>query len=207
VPVLPVHLDSPMAIAALTEYRKRLDELDPEIQELARANGQGVAARHREMCAFCTARLHIVATIAQSRSVQESTEPSIVISSSGMATGGRVLHHLVRALPDPRNTVLLVGFQAEGTRGRRLKDGAPTVRIHGQDVRVQARIESIDSMSAHADAREIMRWLGGFTRPPTLTCLVHGEPGPMDTLKARIERELHWSVRTPNWKEPISIGP
>ena len=207
IPILPVHLDSPMAIAALTEYRKRLEELDPEIAALARANGHGAAARYREVCAFCTARLHIVSSIAESRAVQESSEPSIVVSSSGMATGGRVLHHLERTLPDDRNTVLLVGFQAEGTRGRRLRDGARMVRMHGHDVPVHARVEVVDSMSAHADAGEIMRWLGGFTRPPTLTCLVHGEPGPMDTLKARIERELRWGVRTPNWKEPISIGP
>ncbi len=206
IPILPVHLDSPMAIAALTEYRKRLQELDPEIEELARANGHGAAARYREVCAFCTARLHIVSTIAESRTVQESSEPSIVISASGMATGGRVLHHLARALPDERNTVLLVGFQAEGTRGRRLKDGARTVRMHGQEVPVHARVEAIDSMSAHADAGEIMRWLHGFTRPPTLTCLVHGEPRPMDTLKGRIEQDLHWTVRTPAWKEPIALG-
>src|SRR5256885_508104 len=122
-----------------------------------------------------------------------------------MATGGRVLHHLVNGLPDPRNTVLLAGFQAEGTRGRQLKDGATVVKIHGQMVPVRARIEALDSMSAHADANEIMRWLGGFKRPPTLTCLVHGEPGPMDVLKARIERELNWTVRTPNPGEKIEI--
>ena len=205
IPTLPVHLDSPMAIAALTEYRKRLQELDPEIQELARADGHGAAAGHREMCAFCTARLHIVSSVAQSRAVQESSEPSIVISSSGMATGGRVLHHLERVLPDERNTVLLVGYQAAGTRGRKLRDGARAVRMHGRDVPVQARVEVLDSMSAHADAGEILRWLGGFARPPKLTCLVHGEPGPMDALKARIEQELHWHVKTPGWREPIAL--
>ena len=126
--------------------------------------------------------------------MQESSEPAIVISSSGMATGGRVLHHLERALPDERNTVLFVGYQAAGTRGRKLRDGARAVRMHGQDVPVAgARSRSLDSMSAHADANEILRWLGGFTRPPELTCLVHGEPGPMDALKARIEQELHWT--------------
>ena len=122
-----------------------------------------------------------------------------------MATGGRVLHHLIRALPDARNTVLLAGFQADGTRGRLLRDGARTVRIHGQDIPVHARIEAMDSMSAHADSHEIMRWLGGFTRPPTLTCLVHGEPSPMDALKARVERELKWRVKTPIAGERIEI--
>ncbi len=157
-----------------------LQELDPEIQEMARFDGHRAAAAHRQLCAFCTERLKVVASIPESRAVQESNEPSIVISSSGMATGGRVLHHLAHGLPDPRNTVLLAGFQAEGTRGRQLKDGASLVKIHGQMVPVRARIEALDSMSAHADSGEIMRWLGGFKRPPALTCLVHGEPGPMD---------------------------
>jgi len=116
-----------------------------------------------------------------------------------------VLHHLFRALPDPRNTVLLAGFQAAGTRGRQLQDGARMVRMHGQEVPVEARIEQLESMSAHADANEIMRWLGGFKKPPTLTCLVHGEPVAMDALKARIERELHWTVKTPNPAEKMDI--
>ena len=205
IPTLPVYVDSPMAKAVLDVYRKRVQELDPELQEMARFNGHGAAAAHRRLCAFCTGRLQVVASITESRAVQESNEPSIVISASGMATGGRVLHHLAHGLPDPRNTVLLAGFQAEGTRGRSLKDGASLVKIHGQMVPVRARIEALDSMSAHADAGEIMRWLGGFTRPPRLTCLVHGEPRPMDALKARIERELKWTVRTPNPGEKIEI--
>jgi metallo-beta-lactamase family protein len=122
-----------------------------------------------------------------------------------MATGGRVLHHLAHALPDARNTILFVGYQAAGTRGRLLKDGAILTRIHGRDVPVAAQIAALDSMSAHADTNEIMRWLGQFTRPPSLTCLVHGEPGPMDALKARIERELRWIVKTPLHQETIQI--
>jgi metallo-beta-lactamase family protein len=205
IPVLPVYVDSPMASEVLAKYRARLDELDPEIQEMARFNGHGAAAAHRQVCAFCTERLRVIATIPESKAVQESNESAIVISSSGMATGGRVLHHLARALPDARNTVLLAGFQAEGTRGRQLKDGAPTVWIHGQAVPVHATVAAIDSMSAHADSNEILRWLGGFKRPPALTCLVHGEPGPMDALKARIERELHWTVKTPGPLERIDL--
>jgi len=122
-----------------------------------------------------------------------------------MATGGRVLHHLARALPEPQNTVMFAGFQAAGTRGRLLCDGAKLTRIHGVDVPVRARIERIDSMSAHADADEIMRWLGGFTTPPSLTCLVHGEPVAMEALKARIERELHWTVAMPLQGQGIAI--
>lgn len=202
IPQLPVYVDSPMASAVLAQYRKRANELDAEIS--AAADGQLARAAHA-MCLFCTARLKVVATIAESQQVQEAKEAAVIISSSGMAAGGRVLHHLTRALPDPRNTVLFAGYQAAGTRGRALREGAQTTRIHGQDVPVRARIESLDSISAHADANEIMRWLGHFTRPPALTCLVHGEPVPMDTLKARIERELKWTVRTPAHQEKMEL--
>jgi metallo-beta-lactamase family protein len=149
--------------------------------------------------------LRVITAIGESRAVQEMPGPIIVISSSGMATGGRVLHHLRRGLPDERNTVLFVGYQAAGTRGRALKDGIKVSHIHGEDVPVRARIEVIDSMSAHADAGEIMRWLGGFKTAPSVTFLVHGEPGPMDALKARIERELKWNVRTPAHQETVEL--
>jgi metallo-beta-lactamase family protein len=181
IPHLPVYVDSPMAAAVLTQAARGLS-------------------------IFATARLKVVTTIAESRHIQDANETSIIISSSGMATGGRVLHHLKRALPDPRHTVLFAGYQAAGTRGRQLRDGIKTTRIHGEDVPVRARIAALDSMSAHADANEIMRWLGGFTRPPALTCLVHGEPAPMDTLKARIERELGWTVKTPAHQEKIDLS-
>ena len=124
--------------------------------------------------------------------------PAIVISSSGMATGGRVLHHLKAALPDPRNAVLLVGFQAAGTRGRQLVDGAPAVKIHGQLIPVHARVEKIDSMSAHADSQEILRWLGGFKQAPRMTFLVHGEPVAMEALQASIKASLGWPTMLPD---------
>ena len=129
-----------------------------------------------------------------------------MISSSGMATGGRVLHHLKAALPDPRNTVLLVGFQAEGTRGRHLADGAAEVKIHGGYVPVNARVEKIDSMSAHADSEEVLRWLRGFKRPPAMTFLVHGEPSAMEALQAKIAAELRWETRIPNHRETIELA-
>jgi metallo-beta-lactamase family protein len=203
IPVLPVYVDSPMASAVLAKYRSRLNELDPHDGAMPVTHSRAQA--ERELCQFCTARLKVVASIQESRSVQESTEPAVVISASGMATGGRVLHHLARALPDARNTIVFAGYQSVGTRGRQLRDGARFTRIHGQDVPVHARIESIDSMSAHADADEIMRWLGHFKQPPALTCLVHGEPASMDALKARIERELKWTVKCPEPLEKIEI--
>ena len=202
IPELPVYVDSPMAAAVLETYRSRLSELDAEIVDQAPEDWH---RGHREMCSFCTARLKVISSIPESRAVQESSQPSLVISSSGMATGGRVLHHLEHALPDKRNTVLFCGYQAEGTRGRQLKDGAKFTRLHGRDIPVAAEIDAIDSMSAHADVNEIMRWLSGFAQPPKLTCLVHGEAGPMDALKARIERELHWNVKTPHHLEKVEL--
>lgn len=198
IPELPVYIDSPMAREVLHEYRERLQELDPEISDMASRTA-------RESLAFSTARLRVVATVKESMAVQDLDKPMIVISASGMATGGRVLHHLRRALPDARNTILFVGYQSIGTRGRDIRDGAKATRIHGEEITINAHVDSFDSMSAHADSNEIMRWLGHFTRPPQLTCLVHGEPGPMDTLKARIERELKWTVKTPNQGERISL--
>jgi metallo-beta-lactamase family protein len=155
--------------------------------------------------AFSTERLRVVTSPRESQAVQESNVPAIVISASGMATGGRVLHHLRRALPDKKNTILFVGYQSVGTRGRQIRDGAKFTRIHGEEIPVAAEVASFDSMSAHADANEIMRWLGHFTTPPKLTCLVHGEPEPMDVLKARIERELKWTVKTPLQGERITL--
>ena len=191
---LPVFVDSPMAIQALKYYRARAQELDADVRP---AFGR--------TCAFCTARFQTVATPEESKRLTASKTPAIVISSSGMATGGRVLHHLKAALPDPRNTVLFVGFQAAGTRGRQLVDGAHAVKIHGVVVSVGAQVEKLDSMSAHADSTEIMRWLRGFTRPPSATYLVHGEPVPMDALKAAIEGTLGWTVRTPDYLETVSL--
>jgi metallo-beta-lactamase family protein len=204
IPILPVYVDSPMASAVLETYRSRLTELDPQIAAAAR-NGGTRLARLKHLAAFATANLKVIASIQESRAVQESGDPAIIVSSSGMATGGRVLHHLERVLPDARHTVLFCGFQAPGTRGRLLLDGARTSRLHGREVSVAARIEQLDSISAHADSNETMQWLSGFEKPPRLTCLVHGEPDPMDTLKARIERELGWSVRAPVQGERIDL--
>jgi metallo-beta-lactamase family protein len=204
IPVLPVFVDSPMARAVLDIYGSRLHEMDADVA----VGGQGGTVRTnlRRLCAFCTQKMTVVSSISESRAVQQMQQPSIVISSSGMATGGRVLHHLAHALPDDRNTVLFVGHQAVGTRGRQMLEGAAFTRIHGLDVPIRAHVASIESMSAHADSNEIMRWLGGFKRPPTLTCLVHGEPAAMDALKARIERELRWRVATPVHQERIDLS-
>jgi metallo-beta-lactamase family protein len=215
IPVLPVFLDSPMAIAALARYTERVHELDPELhpEERDEIAPHGPAAhepadrrraqarRERELCAFCTEKFRAVSATQESKDLTRSKMPAIIISSSGMATGGRVLHHLKAALPDARNTVVLVGFQAEGTRGRRLLNGEQTLRIHGMDVPVHARVEVVNSMSAHADSQEILRWLRGFKAPPKQTFLVHGEPTAMQALQQKITSELDWKTHMPQWQE------
>jgi metallo-beta-lactamase family protein len=194
IPKLPVFLDSPMALDALRYYASRASELDPDIRTA------------QEIRRFFTARFQPVSSAQQSSELVRSKIPSIVVSSSGMATGGRVLYHLQGALPDKRSTVLFVGYQAAGTRGRTLVDGAREVKIRGQFVTVNARIERLDSMSAHADSQETLRWLGGFTKPPAVTYLVHGEPGPMDALRSTIESRLQWKVHTPAHLEQVELS-
>jgi metallo-beta-lactamase family protein len=201
IPVLPVFVDSPMAIAALQFYAARVNELDAEMTDKAQAHG----AAARQVAAFATRRLVLVASPQQSADLIASRQPSIVISSSGMATGGRVLRHLAATLPDSKNTVLFVGYQAAGTRGRALVDGAKEVRLLGRSIPVAAHIERLDSMSAHADAGEIMRWLSGFSRPPRTVFLVHGEPIALDALAARIRRDRGWSVHIAVHRETILL--
>ncbi len=194
IPQVPVFLDSPMALEALKYYTVRANELDPDVRPA-----------HGQVSAFMTRRFQTVSTSRQSAELAESQLPAIVISSSGMATGGRVLGHLKAALPDSRNTVLFSGFQAEGTRGRRLLDGEPEVKIHGEMVPVRAEIAQLHSMSAHADADELMRWLSGFTRPPKLTCVVHGEPQAADIFADRIRRERGWPVVVPEYLQSVEL--
>jgi metallo-beta-lactamase family protein len=194
IPVLPVYVDSPMATEALKFYTARVSELDEEMRP-----------PQKQVSMFATARFQTIASPQQSKELTASRRSAIVISSSGMATGGRVLHHMAAALPERRNTVLFVGFQAAGTRGRQLVDGAELVRIHGRDVPVRSAIARIDSMSAHADRGEILRWLKTVPSAPGRLCLVHGEPAPMDALKALIGERLGWTPYTPAHGERIEI--
>ncbi len=194
IPSLPVFVDSPMAARALQFYANRADELDPDMHP-----------ESRRISAFCTRRMTTVASPQQSRELVASHQPAIVIASSGMATGGRVLYHLQAALPNPRNTVLFVGFQAAGTRGRALLEGARSVRIKGRDVAVAATIDHIDSMSAHADAGEILRWVSNFKTAPSMTYLVHGEPAALAALQQRLTTEKQWPVHVATHHEQTTI--
>jgi metallo-beta-lactamase family protein len=220
IPVLPVYVDSPMAVDALARYTQRLHELDPDLQpessdekapigpadhDESRDERRRHAARERQLCVFCTERFRTITTAAESKQLTQSKRPAIIISASGMATGGRVLHHLEVALPDSRNTVLFVGYQAVGTRGRLLVDGAQAIKMHGRMIPVHARIEVVESMSAHADSNEILRWLGGFTRPPGRTFIVHGEVPAMEALSATIRAKLGWETHMPHHLEKVEL--
>jgi metallo-beta-lactamase family protein len=194
IPIVPVFLDSPMALEALKYYSERASELDPDIRP---AQGQ--------VSAFMTRRFQMVTSTRESAELSKSKYPSIIITSSGMATGGRLLAHLKTALPNPKNTVLFSGYQAEGTRGRDLAEGEQAIKIHGDIVHVAAEIVQLQSMSAHADTNELIRWLRGFRKPPRLTCVVHGEPAAADTFAARIRSELSWNAVVPDYLETVEL--
>ena len=195
VPTLPVYIDSPMAIEVTDVYRRHPEDCDAEMARALASGGHPLTP----------GSLHIARTEQESRSINAVRGPAIIISSSGMATGGRILHHLAQRLPDPRATVLLVGFQAAGTRGRALEDGARELKIFGRVVAVRARVERIDALSAHADADEILRWLRGFERPPRVTYLVHGEPGAAAALAGAIRARYAWNVEVARDGETVSL--
>ena len=188
-PQLPIYVDSPMAIKGIEYYADRSHELDKEIEAMKRK----------------LPRFTPVNSARESKALVENDQPAVVIASSGMATGGRVVHHLFAGLPDPRNTVLFVGFQAAGTRGRQLVEGAQHIKMFGQYVPVHAKIEKLDGMSAHADAGEIVRWLRTFPRAPRTTYLVHGEVMAQDALKVRITKELGWNVEIPSHGQKVEL--
>jgi len=149
---------------------------------------------------------HFVRDVADSKALNQMPGPAVILSASGMLSGGRILHHLKWRLPDARNAVLFVGYQAKGTRGRALLDGARSLRIHGQEVPVRAHIARIDALSGHADQDELIRWLGTFTRPPQQTFLVHGEPSATQELGRQIHGRLGWSAQVPEEGVRVSLA-
>ena len=195
IPVLPVAVDSPMGVSATRLYSKHKDDHDFDMRRLENINRNPLATRN----------FSLVQGRAGSKALSSQSGPAIIISASGMATGGRVLHHLAQYLPDPASAVVLVGYQAGGTRGRRLQDGEKEIRIHGQTVRVKARIETVGSLSAHADSNEMLRWLKTFKRPPRTTFIVHGEPESTVALRDRIEKELGWHTVIPAYQEKVEL--
>lgn len=182
VPALPVYLDSPMAIAATVAYARHPEEHD---DETSRTGAVGTRP-------FAPARFHLSPSAEDSKRLNDVEGPLVIIAGSGMATGGRILHHLRRRLGDERTTVLFAGYQAPGTRGRSLCEGARSVRIFGEEMPVRATILTTDALSAHADQQDLLRWLKGFQRPPAATYAVHGEPAAASALCEVIVRELGW---------------
>lgn len=195
IPTLPVAVDSPMGVEATRLYTRHREEHDIDMQRMVNLQRNPLATRN----------FTLVQGRGGSKLLNNVQGPGIIISASGMATGGRVLHHLARWLPDPASTVIFAGYQAAGTRGRRLQDGETEIRIHGETVPVRAHIESITSLSAHADADEIMRWLSGFKRPPRKTFVVHGESDSAAALRNRITNELGWDAVIPTHEEVAEL--
>ncbi len=196
IPRLPVFIDSPMAVDASALYCKFGSEENLKL-DLTMTDDD-----------CCPLRCHdtaFVRTPEQSKAINDIQTPAIIISASGMAAGGRVVHHLANRLPDKRNTVLLAGFQAEGTRGRALLDGAKELKIHGQFVRVKAEVVSISGLSAHGDRRDLMRWLSTFRQAPQRVFLVHGEEDGLRGLDAQIREQLKWRTHIPNYLERVAL--
>jgi metallo-beta-lactamase family protein len=151
--------------------------------------------------------VHMTRSVEESKQINNVNTPCIILSASGMATGGRVLHHLARRLPDSRNAVILAGFQAEGTRGRALLEGAKTLRIHGEDVPVKGEICELKQFSAHGDRGELLRWLSGMPAPPRQTFLVHGEPPAAAALQETIQSRMGWPVMRAAYRQRVDLTP
>jgi metallo-beta-lactamase family protein len=194
IPCLPVYVDSPMAIDATALYLQHREDHDPEFTSQER-NGSPLE----------THDLHIMRTVQESKQIAGVNSRAIIISASGMATGGRILHHLARCLPEPRNCALLVGFQAVGTRGRSLQDGASFVKMHGQMIPVRAEVVNLPQFSAHAGRSELLRWLGGMPEPPKQLFLVHGEPAAALSLQQAVRSQFGWNVTVPAYLQSVEL--
>lgn len=195
IPQLPTYVDSPMAIEATEIYCAHPEDFEDDMRTMVMTRncplhcGDFRLARRRE----------------ESRAINDVRGPVMIISASGMATGGRVLHHLRQRLPDSRTTVLLVGYQAVGTRGRTLQEGARSLRIFGEEVAVRAKVETVHGLSAHADSDGLMRWLRTASRPPKRVFVVHGDPEPAQALATRVEQELGWAVGAPAYRDRATM--
>lgn len=190
IPDVPIYLNSPMAADVTRIFREHVGE-------------------HRLSAAQCEDMFnasHIVNSVEESKRLNLLREPAIIVSASGMATGGRVLHHLKAYAPDPRHTILFVGYQAGGTRGAHMVAGTESVKIHGEYIPIRAEVASMNSLSAHADYGEILEWLTYFKHAPRRTFVTHGEPASSDALRQHIEERLGWRVRVPEYLERVTLG-
>jgi metallo-beta-lactamase family protein len=186
---IPVYLNSPMAVDATAIFTKH----------------RGEHRLSKEECAALNRTAHIINSVEESRALNQMKGPMIILSASGMASGGRVVHHLKAFAPKSNNTILFAGFQAAGTRGAALVDGAKEIKIHGEYVPVRARVEIISNLSAHADYLEIIDWLRGFESAPRKTFIIHGEPLAADAMRLHVEEQLHWRTEVPDYLETVNL--
>jgi len=195
IPRIPVFCDSPMAIKAVEVFLKHQEDYTDEARRLITQYGSPL-----KWPGFTFAL-----TGEDSKKINETTSPCIIISSSGMVTGGRIQHHLAQRLPDPKNTVIFIGFQAPGTRGFTIKSGAPEVKIFGEMVPIRAQVASIEQFSDHADTPELLQWLHTFPQKPGVTYLVHGEPSAASQLRDTMQKDLGWNVQVAQWMEKVEV--
>lgn len=194
-PKVPVFADSPMAIEAVKVFLKHTEDFSQETKEMVAKYGSPLEWKN-----FTFAK-----TPEESKRINEIKYPCVIVSSSGMVAGGRILHHLMLRLPDPRNLVLFIGFQSPGTRGASIKSGAKEVKIFGEFVPVRAQVAALEQFSDHADTAELLEWLGTFKDKPKQTYLVHGEPEASHLLQAAITKELGWKVDVAEYQEKVGI--
>ncbi|WP_332642224.1 MBL fold metallo-hydrolase [Aeromicrobium sp.] len=194
IPSVPVYVDSPMALRALEVYEQAIAKHDPQLRlEVTGASGQ-----------YRPTRLRLAPSVEESEKLNRPGKPCIIVTASGMATGGRVLHHLTHQLPNARNSVILTGFQVPGTRGRALADGAKQIKIHGRYVPVLAEVQMTNAYSAHADAEQMVQWLSGM-KPPETAYVVHGEEDAARALAARLTDDLGWNAVVPRYLERVRL--
>lgn len=194
-PRLPVYIDSPMAVEAVKIFLRHREEFDDATKRMIDRYGDPSA----------WPGFHYSSTRAESVAINEVKTPHVIISASGMLTGGRVLHHLERRLPDPRCTLVFVGFQPPGGRGRLIQSGATSIKFFGKVAEVRCRVETLDQFSDHADYEEILAWLKNFRRPPRRTFLVHGEPAGAQALRDRIIKQYGWDVHVAEYLETVNL--
>ena len=195
-PRVPVYCDSPMAIKAVEIFLKHTEEYSDATKQLISRYGSPLKWQG----------FNFAQTSEESKKINDSNVPCIIISSSGMVTGGRIQHHLIQRLPDPKNTVIFIGFQAPGTRGFTIKSGAPEVKIFGQMVPIRAQVAALEQFSDHADTPELLEWLHSFTGKPNMTYLVHGEPSASSQLRDVMTRELGWKVQIAQWMQRVNVS-
>jgi len=192
---IPVFCDSPMAIKAVEIFMKHTEEYSEDTRRLVGQHGSPLT----------WPGFTFASTAEQSKKINAVKTPSIIVSSSGMVTGGRILHHLAQRLPDPKTTVIFIGFQAPGTRGFTIKSGAREVKIFGDVVPIRAQVAALEQFSDHADTPELLQWLRTFPRKPPATYLVHGEPAASSQLRDTMIKELGWNVQMAQWMQKVKI--